>query len=74
MATKQEILAFISIKGHSPSGYEQAFLERYEETKEVANDYEKEVLANFNALFAPVVPVVEEVVVDVAPDKAAKSK
>lgn len=53
MATKQDVLNFISAQGHAPSGVEHDILVKYVEATDASNAYAQSVIAAFNAFLAP---------------------
>jgi len=73
MATKQDVLSFISAQGYASGGVENDILIKYVEATDASNEYAQAIISAFNAFLAPA-PVVEEVVADVAPVKASKSE
>ena len=53
MATKQDVLNFISAQGYAPSGVEHDLLVKYVEATDASNEYAQSVIAAFNAFVSP---------------------
>ena len=54
MATKQDVLNFVSAQGYAPSGVEHDLLVKYVEATDASNAYAQSVIAAFNAFLTPV--------------------